>query len=116
MDETTVRVRVEFVGLPSPYADKVVQWRIARGEIRPNDLAAIRRLEDERQNNGHARWPGVTERFFGPEHGFKESYHFGPESEAFIQAMDPEDARRLLDNAIDRHLYREVDAIILATG
>lgn len=102
--------RIEWVGDPSPYADPAVQWAMATGNIRPDDLRLVRRIERERQ----ARLPGVTIRELTPADGFSKRYQFGPHPSAFVQLMEDADVARLAADPIERTRFRDRDELVIA--
>ncbi len=111
--------RIAFVGLPSPEADPMVQWAIAHGRIRSDDLSEVQHLERERQWKGRALQPGHTIRIVGPEHGYTKTYQWGPID--YEQLMEPEDAARLLtdrpddtdNDRWDRRCFEDRDEILV---
>lgn len=92
--------RVEFVGLPSPFAFPEVQQALAapirsigdRHERRAM-RAELTRQERRRQMQGFARVPGRTQLTLGQEHGLTQMYVWGPRD--FIVEMPLEDVDRL---------------------
>jgi hypothetical protein len=94
-------VRVEFVGLPSPYANKDVQMMLAQ---RPRSRTArmrqalyrqeVTRQEQERQKQGFARFQGRTMLTLGVQHGFSREYTWGPR--VWEVEMDPHDVEVLM--------------------
>lgn len=73
----SVRI-VRFVGLPSPFADPVIQDQLARRALSKTDRAVLWRMEQKRQMQGFSRVPGRTQLTLGPEHGLSRTYVFGP--------------------------------------
>lgn len=102
---------VEFVGLPSPFADPAVQAMKARGEITPKRRAALYDMERKRQGQGFCRWPGVTRRTIGVQHGLGRDYIWGPHS--FVVEMDIADINKLMQMH-DAHAqaFRVLDDIL----
>ena len=94
-------VRVEYVGLFSPYAHPDVQKMLAQ---RPKSLTErrhlalvrkeLRKQESKRQMQGWARMPGVTKRTIGTRHGLSRDYQWGPR--VFVVDMDPADVEILM--------------------
>lgn len=70
--------RVVFRGLPSPFADPVIQDQLARRVLSKLDRQALWRMEQKRQMQGFSRVPGRTQLTLGPEHGLSRTYVFGP--------------------------------------
>lgn len=97
----TQAVRVEFLGLFSPYAHPDVMKALAapaRTLAQRREQAAIRReltkQERKRQMQGFARVQGRVKRTIGPESGLSRSYTWGPRT--WIVEMDPHDAEVLM--------------------
>lgn len=94
-------IRVEFVGLPSPYADPGVMRalgapahstteRLLRRDMRKE----LTRQERKRQMQGFARVDGHTRLILGPQHGLSRTYIWGPN--AYVVEMDADDIDRLM--------------------
>lgn len=59
--------RIEFRGLPSPFADPVVQRRLATRQMTKDEHDAVWRMEQRRQMQGFTRFPDVTHLVITPE-------------------------------------------------
>jgi hypothetical protein len=110
--------RVEFVGLPSPFADPAVQAMKAQGALNPKRREALYDMERKRQRQGFCRFHGVTRRIVGTRDGLSRDYVFGPHT--FVQDMDIADIDKLhnrmhTDANIQmayRQAFRVVDDVI----
>lgn len=111
MTEQTTK-RVEFVGLPSPFADPAIQAMKARGQLTKKRRDKLYEMERKRQIQGFCRYPGVTARTIGTRHGLSRDYRFGPRE--FVQEMAIEDIEKLMQMH-DAHpqAFRVLDDILV---
>lgn len=118
MAEPTTR-RVEFVGLPSPFADPAVQALKAQGQLTPKRRKALYEMERKRQLQGFCRFPGATKRVVGVKDGLSRDYVFGPR--VFVQEMAIDDIDKLHNRMHDdpniqaayRKAFRVLDDVLV---
>lgn len=104
--------RVEWIGLPSAFGDPEVQRRLAYRLISEEGRAALWALERKRQAEGFARFQGRTQRCLGTADGLSRDYVWGPHD--FVQLMDPDDIRILMDlHPAHRRAFRVLDDLVV---
>jgi hypothetical protein len=107
-------VRVEWIGLPSPWADPGVQIMKAQGKLTEHDKSELRKMESKRQRMGFCRLIGVTAREFSRDDGFTRDYKWGPEPGTFVLDMEPEDVELLMKlHDLHRQAFRVLDEIVV---
>ncbi|MGI8404979.1 MAG: hypothetical protein ACR2OE_09500 [Thermomicrobiales bacterium] len=125
MDAVTSNTRrVEYLGLPSPYAYPDVQKMIATairssGDQRKQDLheralvrRELRKQESKRQMQGFARVQGHSQLTLGPDHGLSRTYVWGPQ--IWTVEMDAHDIEILMSmHPAHRQAFRLVDNIVV---
>lgn len=111
-------MKVEFVGLFSPYVHPDIQRTLAQRPTSPEarkHLAAVRkeltRQERARQMGGWARVQGHTQRTIGPESGLSRAYTWGPH--VWVVEMEPRDVEALMRlHDLHRQAFRVIPDVI----
>ncbi len=93
---------IRWTGHVSPFDDIEVKKRLFLGHIRMADLERLRKMDRQRV----VAIPGHSRFVVGPEHGFSQTYEFGPR--VFERWMDDADVALFFKHPKDRAMFRDV--------